>query len=160
MFFRFLFDGTFGRRVLDAWKGPAVLPPGSPPASREDSAPALHLLAILQREGRLVDFLQEDIAGFSDAEVGAAARVVHEGCRHTLSEYISFEPVRTEGEGATITVEAGFDPAAFRLTGQVTGKPPFTGALRHHGWRATSVRLPAPMANVDARIVAPAEVEL
>ena len=31
---------------------------------------------MLQREGRLIDFLQEDLAAFPDADVGAAARAV------------------------------------------------------------------------------------
>jgi hypothetical protein len=180
IFLRFLFDGRFAGQVLEAWKGkalPAAPPPAPglpvaapapkpaaaapPPAPKPpDNAPALHLLAILQREGRLVDFLKEDITSFGDADVGAAARVVHDGCRRVLSEYVSLEPLRTEGEGARVTVEPGFDAAAVRLTGQVTGQPPFTGALRHHGWKATQVCLPPAPANVDPAIVAPAEVEL
>jgi hypothetical protein len=107
-----------------------------------------------------VDFLQEDITAFSDAEVGAAARAVHEGCRKTLGAYLTLVPVFSDPEGATISVEAGFDAAAIRLTGNVVGSPPFKGSLKHHGWRAKDVRLPQPPQGQDPAIIAPAEVEL
>lgn len=124
----------------------------------EDSA--LQLLALFQREGRLVDFLQEDLAGFADADIGAAARVVHQGCRKALADHMTLSPVRTEDEGATVVVPAGFDAGALRLVGNVSGQPPFRGTLRHRGWRATEVRLPRLAEGVDARVLAPAEVEL
>jgi hypothetical protein len=135
-------------------------PPKAEPKPAADGGAALHLLAILQREGRFVDFLQEDISSFADEDVGGAARVVHDGCRKALAEYLSVEPLRTEGEGARITVEKGFDPSAIRLTGNVTGEPPFNGALRHHGWRVAEVKLPPPPAGQDLSVIAPAEVEL
>jgi hypothetical protein len=115
---------------------------------------------VLQREGRLVDFLEEDLTGFPDSSVGAAARTVHEGCKRALAELFRIEPVLRDAEGATVTVERGFDPAAIRLTGTVVGEPPFRGALRHHGWRAREVKLPPPADGVDPAILAPAEVEL
>jgi hypothetical protein len=118
----------------------------------------VRLLALLQRDGRLVDFLQEDISSYGDADVGAAARVVHDGCAKSLNEYLTLEPLRTEAEGARITLPAGFDPSAVRLTGNVAGQPPFTGALRHHGWKVASVQLPT--GDADVTVVAPAEVEL
>lgn len=123
-------------------------------------AGALHLLAILQRDGRLIDFLLEDIAGAGDADVGAGARVVHAGCRKALHQYFTFEPVRKDPEGATVVVDKGFDPAQIRLAGKVGGEPPFQGKLAHGGWKAVDVRLPDRPASVDARIVAPAEVEI
>lgn len=126
----------------------------------EEHAAALHLLSILQRDGRLVDFLQEEVAGFSDAEVGAAARIVHEGCRKAFRQYFTLEPVRKEGEGAPITVEKGFDPALIRLSGNVTGEPPYKGKLAHAGWRTVKVQLPSRPQGVDPAIIAPAEVEL
>lgn len=129
-------------------------------APGSDTRAALQLLVVLQREGRLVDFLQEDLTAHSDADVGAAARTVHEGCRRALAELLRFEPIYTEPEGAQVTVAAGFDAAAVRLTGNVVGSPPFRGSLRHHGWRAVEVKLPSPPAASDPTIVAPAEVEL
>lgn len=121
---------------------------------------ALLLLTLLQRDGRLIDFLHEDVAGFPDADVGAAARVVHSGCKKALSQYFTFAPVRSESEGAAITVEKGFDPSQIRLAGNVSGEPPFKGKLAHQGWKATDVRLPERPPSIDARVVAPAEVEI
>jgi hypothetical protein len=129
---------------------------GHPPA---DGA-ALHVLGLLQRDGRLVDFLWEDLDGFSDSEIGAAARTVHAGCRKTLDDYLALEPVYRDPEGASVTVAPGFDPAAVRLTGNVVGSPPFKGHLRHHGWRAVRATFPPIPADHDPRILAPAEVEL
>jgi hypothetical protein len=128
--------------------------------AHDPSAAALQFLAILQRDGRLVDFLAEDVAGFSDAEVGAAARLVHDGCKKVLKQYFPVEPIRKEEEGASITVAKGFDPREIRLTGNVTGEPPYKGALAHAGWRVTSVNLPELARDADPTVVAPAEVEL
>ena len=131
------------------------------PALKEASPDAaLQLLELLQREGRLVDFIQEDVAGYSDAEIGAAVRVVHEGCRRVLREHFAIEPVRDGQEGSRVTLEAGFDPSAIRLTGNVVGEPPFHGVLAHRGWRVVDVRLPKIAATHDVRVLAPAEVEL
>ena len=121
---------------------------------------ALQLLGLLQREARFVDFVQEDVAAYSDADIGAAARVVHEGCRKVLGEHFSIEPVRAESEGSRITLAEGFDAAAVRLTGKVVGKPPFTGSLGHRGWRVTDTRLPKLAEGHDASVIAQAEVEL
>ena len=121
---------------------------------------ALQLLGLLQREARFVDFVQEDVAADSDADIGAAARVVHEGCRKVLGEHFSIEPVRSESEGSRITLAEGFDAAAVRLTGKVVGQPPFTGSLGHRGWRVTDTRLPKLAEGHDASVIAQAEVEL
>lgn len=122
--------------------------------------PAVALLAVLQREGRLVDFLREDITAYSDAQVGAAARAIHTSCRKVLDEHLALEPVRTEAEGARIVIPNGFDPSTIRLTGKVGGKPPFRGVLRHRGWRTQELELPADAAGQDPSIIAPAEVEI
>jgi hypothetical protein len=118
------------------------------------------VLAALQREGRLIDFLEQEVTGFSDEDIGAAARVVHSGCRKVLQQYFVLEPALPEAEGATLTVPPGFDAQRIRLTGSVTGKPPFKGTLKHHGWIAKETRLPSLQADLDPRVVAPAEVEL
>lgn len=123
-------------------------------------ASGLNLLASLQREGRFIDFLQQDVAGFSDEEVGAAARVVHGGSRKVVTQYLSLEPASKEAEGAIIALPAGFDSQRYRLTGNVTGQPPFRGVLKHHGWVASEIRLPNPSEAMDPRVIAPAEVEL
>jgi hypothetical protein len=141
---------------------PAVSAPPAPAAVLQESGPdsALVLLSLLQKEGRFLDFLQEEVSGYSDQEVGAAARVVHDGCRRVLDDHLSIAPVRDEAEGSQVTLQKGFDPAAERPTGHVVGDPPFTGSLVHRGWRAVEVRLPQVASSRDVRILAPAEVEL
>lgn len=179
-FFQIIFRPSFARAVLPQYqqlrKG---LPPGeparaAPPPAEPAAAPprpvaeppekthrsALFLLSMLQREGRFVDFLQEEVAPFSDADVGAAARIVHEGCRKVVRQYLQIAPVRTEGEGASVTVPAGFDAQRIRLTGNVQGQPPFTGTLKHPGWEAKQVTLPPLPEAVDPKILAAAEIEL
>jgi len=121
---------------------------------------AVRLLALLQREGRLVDFLQENIDTYEDAQIGAAVRDIHRGCKKVLAEYVTLAPVRGEPEESTVKVEPGFDASSVRLVGDVVGQPPFTGTLRHPGWRARAVKLPAMPDGYDATIVAPAEVEI
>lgn len=143
---------------------PPVAKPAPQPAPTiiKESSPdaALQLLGLLQRNARFVDFVEEEIKGYSDADIGAAARIVHEGCRATLRDHFTIRPVRSEAEGARITLAPGFDAAAVRLTGNVVGEAPFTGSLTHRGWRVEEVKLPQLVKTHDARIVAPAEVEL
>lgn len=124
------------------------------------AAPALRVLGLLQSEGRLIDFLEEDIDAYNDNQIGAAVRSIHAGCRKALHDRMRIERVYDAEDGSTIEVAAGFDPAAVRLTGNVHGQPPFRGTLQHAGWRAADVRLPEPSAGVDHRVLAPAEVEI
>jgi hypothetical protein len=138
--------------------GTAAEGDGSTAASGSDSA--LLLLGLLQREGRLVDFLEQDISAFGDAEVGAAARVVHEGCRKALRGHAEVASVRDEEEDSRVEVAEGVESGAIKLTGNVTGKPPYRGVLRHRGWRVVRLELPAALAGHDPSVVAPAEVEL
>jgi hypothetical protein len=178
-FFKTLGDAEFAARVRDDQVGPIAAPAPAPasapaPAPAPTPAPApapaplrvntpesaMQLLALLQREARLIDFANENIAAYADADIGAAARVVHEGCARVLREHFTIEPVRAENEGARLTLQEGFDAASVRLTGNVVGKAPFTGVLNHRGWRAADVRLPQLAEHHDARILAPAEVEL
>ncbi len=135
-------------------------PPPKPIVLREPTPEAaLQLLGLFQAEARLLDFL-EDISAYSDADVGAAARIVHEGCRKVLKEYFDITPVRSEEEGTRITVPKGFDSSEIRLTGNIVGTPPFSGVLVHRGWRATKVKLPQLAEGHRVDILAPAEVEL
>ena len=121
---------------------------------------ALQLLGLLQRQARFVDFVQEDVAAYSDSEIGAAARVVHAGCRQVLAEHFTLAPVRAEAEGSRVTLAPGFDAASVRVVGNVSGQPPFTGSLAHRGWRASAVRLPQLTDAQAASVIAQAEVEL
>jgi hypothetical protein len=141
---------------------PAAAPVPQPAPVLKEASPdaALQLLALLQREARFVDFVEEDVAAYSDADIGAAARVVHGGCRAVLREHFAIQPVRDEAEGSRITLPEGFDASAVRVTGNVVGAAPFTGSLSHRGWRVAAVRLPKLAASHDATVIAPAEVEL
>lgn len=121
---------------------------------------ALALLALLQREGRLVDFLRESLDGHDDATIGAASRDVHRGCKKVLDEHFTFEPMMPGEEDSAVTVPKGFDPTEIRLIGEAKGEPPFKGTLRHHGWRATTAKLPGLADGIDRSVVAPAEVEV
>ena len=132
-------------------------PPPLPPPPSTDAA--LRLLGVLQEEGRLVDFLEEDLSPYPDEQIGAAARGIHEGCRKALRDRVAFTPIMRGAEGESVVIEAGFDPAAIRLTGNVSGGPPFRGVLRHAGWRAGSAKVPERPGH-DPHVVAPAEVEI
>ena len=138
---------------------PERMKPAEPSVSAE--AGAVQMLAILQRQGRLIDFLQEDLSLYDDAQIGAAVRTIHEGCRQALTEHVKMEPIYNEAEGSTVTVQPGFDTRAIRLTGDVAGEPPFRGELRHRGWRVARIDLPRQAQSQDKElIVAAAEVEV
>ncbi|MCA9669541.1 MAG: DUF2760 domain-containing protein [Myxococcales bacterium] len=142
---------------------PQLPPAPEPPpemSEEEKQARALALLAMLQKDGRLLDFLQENIDDYEDAQVGAAVRAIHRDCAKVLEESLKVEPVVDGEEDSDFTVEKGFDASRIRLIGNVTGDPPFKGVLRHHGWRATSLNVPDPAEKADASVIAPAEVEL
>jgi hypothetical protein len=157
------------RLVTSGATGEEKLPPPQPEVKKAAPPPpplkpttdaAVQLLGLLQREGRLVDFLREDIQPYDDEQIGAAVRAIHESCRQVLNEHLTLEPVLSGNEGDEVTVPKDFDPSAIRLTGNVTGEPPFRGTLRHSGWRARQVKLPSQPSGQDPKIVAPAEVEI
>jgi hypothetical protein len=169
--FRVLFDGRFAARVAglrEAEPPPAELPaPSAPrqgapaavvPSDPSASTGALQLLSLLQREGRFVDFVQQDVAGFSDADIGAAARVVHEGCRRALRAHARVVSVRGEAEGSSVVLECASPDV--KLVGNVAGTAPFRGVLRHRGWRVEELTLPTLLGSHDPKLVAAAELEL
>jgi len=137
-------------------------PPVKPPVAKTtiDDAGVARTLAFLQSNGRLVDFLLEDIGPYDDAQVGAAVRSIHRGCAAAIAGHIKLAPVIDGAEGREITVESGFDPSAICLTGNVAGKPPFKGILRHCGWRVVSSWIPLLPENHDPSVVQQAEVEI
>ena len=120
----------------------------------------MQLLGLLQKEARFIDFIKEDVSAYSDADIGVAARVVHEGCNKVINEYFTLETVRADQEGSKVTLVKGFDASEVRLTGNIVGQAPFTGNLIHKGWKVTNIRLPKLTAGHNANIVAAAEVEL
>lgn len=145
-FFKMIFDGKFYNNVRALDEGKFIRP--------------AQILSILQREGRFIDFLMEDVSSFSDSQVGSVARTVQKGCRKGLFEYISIEAMSTEKEGDGITLDKGFDPASFRLSGNVKGEPPFKGSVTHHGWKMSKINFPVSSSSQDDTIISPAEVEV
>ena len=145
--------------VSAAVAAPEPVARAAPVPSAPDDTPALRLLAALQADGRLVDFLLENVEGYSDEQIGAAARGIHEATRKALRECIVLEPIINGREDEEVAVSEGFDNGAVRLVGNVHGDPPFRGALKHGGWRATAVTLPVRRGQ-DERVIAPAEVEI
>jgi len=120
----------------------------------------LHLFSLMQREGRLMDFLDEDLDGYDDAQIGSAVRSIHAGCRQLVQEYLNPKPVMDQHEGAVVEVPVDFDPGLIKLTGNVVGEPPFKGILRHKGWQVGKMKLPTLTGRQNAEIIAPAEVEI
>jgi hypothetical protein len=173
-FFSILFHGEIPsdiveKRVKPVGPGPqrpASAPssvPGPAEASRGASETfdrAVQMLALLQRDGRLIDFLAEDISPYPDAQLGTAVRSIHEACRKVLDRYVQLEPVLKSDENQPVTIQAGFDASAIKLLGNVTGTPPVRGVLRHKGWQVKQVNLP-PLPQASGRmVIAPAEVEI
>jgi uncharacterized protein DUF2760 len=172
VFFRVLFDGRYAASLSGGGAVPALTPVSTAggaagermtaaavPADRADGGAVL-LLSLLQAEGRFVDFVQQDVAAFSDADVGAVARVVHAGCRKVLGAHVRIEAIRSEPEGQRVALEPGFDPSRIKLTGNVGGGARLNGVLRHRGWQATDVKLPRVLDSGGALVLCPAEVEL
>ena len=121
---------------------------------------AVQVLGLLQRDGRLIDFLAEDISAYPDAQLGAAVRAIHNGCRQALDHYVKLEPIMNSDEEQPVTVQAGFDSSTIKLIGNVRGEPPIRGVLRHRGWRVKEVNLPPLSSAAGRMVIAPAEVEL
>lgn len=134
--------------------------PAEPPRPPKPSGAPLRMLALLQAEARLVDFLLEDLSGASDAQIGQAVREVHRKAQAALKRHAVIEPVLPGNEGETTTVPKGFDPSAIRVVGQVSGEPPFTGTINHPGWRVKELKLSEPPAGIDEFVLQPAEVQV
>ncbi|MEA1949841.1 MAG: DUF2760 domain-containing protein [Planctomycetota bacterium] len=172
-FFRSLFNAEIAQQIDAILESGSAAVPELPPPQPATEKPvvkappkptrseAITLLATLQREARLVDFFKESLDGYSDAQIGAAVRDIHRDTAAVLDRMFAIEPVVEGEEGRQIEVPAGFDAGCYRLTGNVTGTPPFNGTLAHHGWKAGKCELPAwSGGDESARTVAPAEVEL
>jgi hypothetical protein len=170
-FFRILFDKQTAEKVKPILlEGPPAERP-KPRAELTETLPwtpakaqrsdALTLLAALQREARFIDFIQEPLDGFSDAQVGAVARDVHRDAGKVLDRWFAIAPLSEQEEGALVELPAGFDAGRYRLSGQVSGEPPYRGRLVHHGWQAGRCETPTWSGSEDAtRVIAPIEVEV
>lgn len=170
-FFNILFSGELSAGVLTALRlprrdstskpaaKPATAAPTPPAATARTSDGALQILGILQREGRLIDFLMEDITSFSDDQVGAAVRELHDQCHEAFTRHVTLEPM-IDGVEGTFAKAPSKDPSVVRFVGNVPAKPPAGGTLRHKGWKAAKISLPAQPAGQDAANLAPAEIEV
>lgn len=172
-FFSILFHGDIPSDVLHKRVKSAGQVPQTPAAQAAVSRPkeverpapeafdrAVQMLALLQRDGRLIDFLAENISPYPDAQLGAAVRTIHEACRKVLDNYVKLEPILNSEEDQPVIVQGGFDPAAIKLLGNVRGEPPIRGVLRHKGWHVKEVNLPPLPQGSGRMVIAPAEVEL
>jgi len=130
------------------------------PRFTQDNSAAVNLISLLQKHGRLIDFIFEEIDGYSDEEVGAGARVVHEGCKKVLKEHVKVSPINCANEETTVIVEKGFDSAKIKLSGNIEGEAPYSGILIHKGWEVTEINLPQVINAKNAMVICPAEVEL
>lgn len=163
-FFAILFEAEIPADIASQLTKPtaaaSVTGPDVKSPTVESSDRAVQMLALLQRDGRLIDFLEEDVAPYPDAQLGAAVRTIHTACRQVLERYVKLEPVLRSEEDQPVTVPAGFDPAAIKLIGNVAGQAPLRGLLRHRGWRVKEATLPSLPQGTGRLIVAPAEVEI
>lgn len=150
---------TFFKAFKDP-KGAKKFLEGKEETPPSNESPHLRLLALLQHEGRLIDFLKEDIASFSDAQVGAAVRKIHSECSKSIEEFVTLRPLFQEKEGERITVPQGYDPSSIKVIGKVRGEPPYQGVLLHKGWKAHKLSLPKQHSKGDQSVVYPAEVEV
>jgi hypothetical protein len=167
-FFAILFSGKLPADIAQAYgfvpnkpqAAPKATPAAKPVPQLKPSDGALQMLAILQRDSRLIDFLMEDISPYSDDQVGTAVRSIHDQCRDALERYVHLGPVIDGVEGTFTKIDTN-DPNTVKLLGNVpaTGKAP-GGLLRHKGWRADRVELPQLSASQNSTIIAPAEIEV
>src|SRR6185369_8177971 len=142
-----------GERAAEEPLAAVRQPPPSP-------AVGLRLLAALQEDARLLDFVCEDIAGYSDEQIGSATRGIHAALRKAIESRVSLAPILSGDDGDPVEVPVGFDPALVRVTGNPAGAPPYRGVLRHGGWKASDAHLPLPTEGSDPSILMPAEVEV
>jgi hypothetical protein len=169
-----LIQAAMLRNAPEASVPAAVSQPAAPPppaaAPRVQERPPeveahlVQFLGLLQEKGRFLDFVMDDIAGYDNEQVGAAARVVHQGCSKIVRDHLSVAPVHSGEEGSSVTLESGYNPHEYRAVGKLAGSPPFQGTLLHKGWKASKVDLPRLVEKQKAAggqlIIAPAEVEV
>jgi hypothetical protein len=175
-FFRVLANRDVARHVAGLLDAPADVAATPAPSAAATVTPertpkpapaaparseALTLLATLQREARFVDFIEEPLGAYSDAQIGAAARDVHRHCGEVVRRVFALEPVVDSPEGAEVDVPDGAAATRFHLLGNVGAPAPRRGKLCHKGWQATQCQLPQWTGGSESKwIVAPAEVEL
>jgi hypothetical protein len=142
---------------------PRPVAAAAPGAASGAGGDALILLSLLQERGRFLDFVAEDISAYGDAQVAAASRVVHQGCKAVIDECLALAPAHAGAEGDRITVDPAADPNRYRLQGKLAQQPPYSGVVVHRGWKTTRLTLPRHTRPIDPageNIVAPIDVEV
>lgn len=152
-------DQAFAQKLQAILSG-AEIKPVEPPKPAKPSGAPLRMLALLQAESRLVDFLMEDIQGLKDEQIGQFVREMHKKAQAALKQHAKIEPVLSGNEGETTTVAKGFDPSAVRVIGNISGEPPFSGQINHPGWRVKELKLATPPEGADEFVLQPAEVQI
>lgn len=158
-----IFKNDDKAKAWDSMEKQPVLPEPTvvkQPSKQAAGDEALHLLAILQREARLIDYLEEDLTGYDDATVGSVSRKIHDDCKRTLDKHFHIAPVMDEPEQSQVNIPEQFDARQIKLTGRTSGNPPFTGVLQHRGWKADKVDFPVRNEAQDVSVICPAEVEI
>lgn len=163
--YRYIFDGDFAAVVNQATSAAPAIENADELVTTStvvNTLPesALQLLSLLQQDARLIDFIQEDLTGFSDSDIGAVGRIVHAGCRKVINEHFTLAAISDAAEQSKVTLNQGFNASEYRLTGNLTGEAPFKGTLVHPGWKVSATKLPQLVEGHDLTVIAPAEVEL
>jgi len=165
--FKVLFNGAFAKQVAEIGSVDAIAESKPAPQPKKTTPPkpvrndAVTLLATLQREARLLDFFQESIGDYEDAQIGAAVRDVHRQTAEVLERMFAIRPLLDDAEGSVVQIPADADASRFNLTGEVGDQRPDSGTMMHHGWRATRCELPRWTGSDNGKLViAPAEVEV
>lgn len=126
--------------------------------TEQSAATPLMVLSFLQKHGRLVDFLQEDISKFSDHQIGAASRKIQQDCAQALKKLFVIKPLLDELEGKEIVVPAQHDESRIKVVGHVKGPGPYKGIVRHRGWKIEEQRLT--QVSLQDQVICPAEIEV
>ena len=159
--FQQMVDGTLVPKIAAPTKIPAAAPPQKPVKPAPARSDAISLLAALQREARLLDIVSESLDDYSDAQIGSAARDVLRDSGKVIERMFGLKPLTDVADGESMETPASFDPAEFRLTGNVAGEAPFRGSVAHHGWKATRCDVPQWSGKKSAElVVAPVELEI
>ena len=131
----------------------------------EQGVELVQFLSLLQQKAQFLDFVMDDVSLYPNEQVGAAARIVHDGVRKVLKDYVEISPLREEEEGSKVELRDEEKSSSYRLVGNV-GEPPYKGTVLHRGWKTTSITLPTildpevlSLGGKD-KVLAPAEVEL
>ena len=153
-----------GAKAPEAAAAPSAAGAGAATRDARVDAEIAHFLGILQEKGRFMDFVMDDITSYNNEQVGAAARVVHQGCSKVMSEYFSIVPLHEGAEGDSVVLQEGYNPAEYRPVGKLADGARIQGKITHRGWKATEIKLPrraeTAAGSEDRFVITPAEIDV